>query len=64
MLVGSGEGMSGMASAVKKSETEKFSRSVATVATAVQGLVECTAQAAYLVSSLFLLPVWYHSSSL
>ncbi|XP_045782663.1 talin-1 isoform X4 [Maniola jurtina] len=44
------EGMSGMASAVKKSETDKFSRSVATVATAVQGLVECTAQAAYLVA--------------
>ncbi|XP_041983900.1 talin-1 isoform X3 [Aricia agestis] len=44
------EGMSGMASAVKKSETERFCRSVSGVASAVQGLVECTAQAAYLVA--------------
>ncbi|XP_050558739.1 talin-1 [Spodoptera frugiperda] len=44
------EGMSLMASSVKRSEAEQFSRAVATVATAVQGLVECTAQAAYLVA--------------
>ncbi|XP_052742695.1 talin-1 isoform X2 [Bicyclus anynana] len=44
------EGMSGMASAVKTAETDKFSRSVGTVAQAVQGLVECAAQAAYLVA--------------
>ncbi|KAJ8706954.1 hypothetical protein PYW08_011088 [Mythimna loreyi] len=44
------EGMSSMASSVKRSEVEQFSRAVATVATAVQGLVECTAQAAYLVA--------------
>lgn len=46
-----GEGMSGMASAVKRSEHEQFARSVGNVASAVQGLVECTAQSAYLVSS-------------
>ncbi|CAH0698118.1 unnamed protein product [Spodoptera exigua] len=44
------EGMSLMASSVKRSEAEQFSRAVGTVATAVQGLVECTAQAAYLVA--------------
>ena len=42
--------MSSMASSVKRSEVEQFSRAVGTVAGAVQGLVECTAQAAYLVS--------------
>ncbi|KAL0809871.1 hypothetical protein ABMA28_011355 [Loxostege sticticalis] len=47
---GLSEGMSGMASAVKRSEHEQFARSVAAVATAVTGLVECTAQAAYLVA--------------
>ncbi|XP_049882478.1 talin-1 isoform X7 [Pectinophora gossypiella] len=47
---GLSEGMSGMASAVKRSEHEQFARSVGGVATAVQGLVECTAQAAYLVA--------------
>ncbi|KAM3956237.1 LOW QUALITY PROTEIN: talin_middle and talin-RS domain-containing protein rhea [Aphomia sociella] len=45
------EGMSGMASAVKKSEHEQFARSVTAVASSVQGLVECTAQAAYLVAA-------------
>ncbi|XP_022816795.1 talin-1 isoform X3 [Spodoptera litura] len=44
------EGMSQMASSVKRSEAEQFSRAVGTVAAAVQGLVECTAQAAYLVA--------------
>ncbi|XP_075988130.1 talin_middle and talin-RS domain-containing protein rhea isoform X2 [Anticarsia gemmatalis] len=44
------EGMSSMASSVKRSEVEQFCRAVATVAGAVQGLVECTAQAAYLVA--------------
>nr|XP_049697783.1 talin-1 isoform X16 [Helicoverpa armigera] len=44
------EGMSSMASSVKRSETEQFCRAVATVAAAVQGLLECTAQAAYLVA--------------
>lgn len=46
--------MSGMASAVKRSEHEQFARSVGSVASAVQGLVECTAQSAYLVSADFL----------
>ncbi|XP_050359192.1 talin-1 isoform X1 [Nymphalis io] len=45
------EGMSGMASAVKKEEAEPFARSVAGVASAVHGLVECIAQAAYLVAA-------------
>ncbi|XP_064075633.1 talin-1 isoform X9 [Vanessa tameamea] len=45
------EGMSGMASAVKKAEAEPFARSVAAVASAVHGLVECIAQAAYLVAA-------------
>ncbi|XP_026736418.1 talin-1 isoform X5 [Trichoplusia ni] len=44
------EGMSSMASSVKRSELEQFSRAVGTVAAAVTGLVECTAQAAYLVA--------------
>ncbi|XP_064292942.1 talin-1 isoform X8 [Plodia interpunctella] len=44
------EGMSGMAGAVKRSEHEGFARSVAAVAGAVQGLVESTAQAAYLMA--------------
>ncbi|GBP64325.1 Talin-2 [Eumeta japonica] len=44
------EGMSGMASAAKRSAHEQFGRSVHTVADAVCGLVECTAQAAYLVA--------------
>ncbi|XP_047038265.1 talin-1 isoform X7 [Helicoverpa zea] len=44
------EGMSSMASSVKRSETEQFCRAVGTVAAAVQGLLECTAQAAYLVA--------------
>ncbi|XP_013176177.1 PREDICTED: talin-1 isoform X7 [Papilio xuthus] len=47
---GLSEGMSGMAGAVKRGETEQFARSVAAVAASVQGLVECTAQAAYLVA--------------
>ncbi|XP_068621832.1 talin-1-like [Battus philenor] len=47
---GLSEGMSGMAGAVKRGETEQFSRSVGAVAASVQGLVECTAQAAYLVA--------------
>ncbi|CAK1592968.1 unnamed protein product [Parnassius mnemosyne] len=47
---GLSEGMSGMAGAVKRGETEQFARAVAAVAAAVQGLVECTAQAAYLVA--------------
>lgn len=42
--------MSGMAGAVKRGETEQFARSVGAVAASVQGLVECTAQAAYLVT--------------
>ncbi|XP_046974632.1 talin-1 isoform X7 [Vanessa cardui] len=45
------EGMSGMASAVKKAEAEPFARSVAGVAAAVRGLVESVAQAAYLVAA-------------
>ncbi|KPJ17353.1 Talin-1 [Papilio machaon] len=45
-----GEGMSGMAGAVKRGESEQFARSVSAVAASVQGLVECTAQAAYLVA--------------
>ncbi|XP_045457678.1 talin-1 [Melitaea cinxia] len=45
------EGMSGMASAVKKVEHEAFATSVASVASAVQGLVECVAQAAYLAAA-------------
>ncbi|VVD01405.1 unnamed protein product, partial [Leptidea sinapis] len=45
------EGMSGMASSIKKSDTNQFCRSVAGVGDAVQTLVECTAQAAYLVLS-------------
>ncbi|CAG9573830.1 unnamed protein product [Danaus chrysippus] len=46
------EGMSGMAGAVKvgPGATDRLCRSVGTVASAVQGLVECTAQAAYLVA--------------
>lgn len=52
MCVCTGEGMSSMASSVKRSEVEQFCRAVATVASAVQGLVECTAQAAYLVTCL------------
>ncbi|XP_013143136.1 PREDICTED: talin-1 isoform X2 [Papilio polytes] len=47
---GLSEGMSGMAGAVKRGESEQFARSVAAVAASVQGLVECTAQAAYLVA--------------
>ncbi|CAH2056203.1 unnamed protein product, partial [Iphiclides podalirius] len=47
---GLSEGMSGMAGAVKRGETEQFARSVGAVAASVQGLVECTAQAAYLVA--------------
>ncbi|XP_028167568.1 talin-1 isoform X4 [Ostrinia furnacalis] len=47
---GLSEGMSGIASAVKRSEHEQFARSVGSVAAAVTGLVECTAQAAYLVA--------------
>jgi hypothetical protein len=42
--------MSGMAGAVKRSEHEQFAKSVGAVASSVTGLVECTAQAAYLVS--------------
>lgn len=40
-----------MASAVKKVEHEAFATSVASVASAVQGLVECVAQAAYLAAA-------------
>ncbi|XP_047524858.1 talin-1 isoform X1 [Pieris napi] len=42
------EGMSGMASSIKKSDTTQFSRSVSAAGLAVQTLVECTAQSAYL----------------
>ncbi|CAK1549078.1 unnamed protein product [Leptosia nina] len=42
------EGMSGMASSIKKSDSSQFARSVSGAGTAVQTLVECTAQAAYL----------------
>ncbi|XP_060808637.1 talin-1 [Amyelois transitella] len=42
------EGMSGMAGAVKRSDPTSLSASVSAVAAAVTGLVECTAQAAYL----------------
>lgn len=51
--------MSSMASSVKRSELEQFSRAVGTVAAAVTGLVECTAQAAYLVSAVTLLDTEY-----
>ncbi|CAH0716781.1 unnamed protein product, partial [Brenthis ino] len=44
------EGMSCMAGAVKRGEAEACERGVNGVAAAVQGLVECTAQAAYLVA--------------
>ncbi|KAJ2939257.1 hypothetical protein O0L34_g13352 [Tuta absoluta] len=44
------EGMSGMASAVKRSAHEQLAQSVSSVASAVQGLVESTAQAGYLVA--------------
>ncbi|CAH0404281.1 unnamed protein product [Chilo suppressalis] len=43
-------GMSGMAGAVKRAEQEQFARSVSGVASAVTGLVEGAAQAAYLVA--------------
>lgn len=47
--------MSGMAGAVKvgPGATDRLCRSVGTVASAVQGLVECTAQAAYLVRGTY-----------
>ncbi|CAG4965789.1 unnamed protein product [Colias eurytheme] len=42
------EGMSGMASSIKKGDNTHFARSVAGAGAAVQSLVECAAQAAYL----------------
>ncbi|XP_037872864.1 talin-1 isoform X9 [Bombyx mori] len=44
------EGMSSMASAVKRADQDQFPRSVGSVASAVHGLVEAAAQAAYLVA--------------
>lgn len=47
-MCGAGEGMSAMASAVKRGETEAFCGGVRGVAGAVQALAEAAAQAAYL----------------
>ena len=45
-----GDGMSGMANFAKISDPDQFGKSVKTVSESICGLIECTAQAAYLVA--------------